>query len=216
MTAAQSAIPRDPVGGAVARFQRLLTGSHWRASGRTIVQTWQPAPTGRRPLTHSPLSVFAVAALTLALLGGCGEKGHRTVEPQELAALFERPTVPLTPEEVGRTFALGGRHTDVQREIMVKQLVGQVVQWEIRVYDITHRNGVYQVLSQPLSEGASGDGLNVLRVQAMVSPMHEGDHTTLRSAQTDDVVTLRGRVQSIELRALVLVGPAVLTRKAPQ
>ena len=165
---------------------------------------------------HPPPSVLAVAAFALAQLGGCGDEGRRTVEPQDLVALFERPAVPLTPAEVGRTFALGGPHTDVQREVMIKQLVGQVVQWEIRVYDITHRNGLYQVLSQPLSEGASGDGLNVLRVQAMVSPMHEGDHTTLRSAQTDDVVTLRGRVQSIELRALVLVGPAVLTRKAPQ
>ena len=165
---------------------------------------------------HPPPSVLAVAAFALAQLGGCGDEGRRTVEPQDLDALLERPAVPLTPQEVGRTFALGGRHTDVQREIMVKQLVGQVVQWEIRVYDITHRNGVYQVLSQPLSEGASGDGLNVLRVQALVAPMHEGDHTTLRSAQTDDLITVRGQVQSIELRTLVLVEPAVLVTKAPK
>ena len=165
---------------------------------------------------HPPPSVLTLAALALALLGGCGDEGRRTVEPQDLDALLERPAVPLTPQEAGRTFALGGRHTDVQREIMVKQLVGQVVQWEIRVYDITHRNGVYQVLSQPLAEGASGDGLNVLRVQAMVSPMHEGDHTTLRSAQTDDLITVRGQVRSIELRTLVLVEPAVLVTKAPK
>jgi hypothetical protein len=154
--------------------------------------------------------------LALALLGACESEHRGVTEQAPLDALHVAPTSGVAPQEVGRTFALGGRHTDVQREALLVQLIGQVVEWEIRVYEVRHRDRAYRVLSQPLADGDAGSGFNVLRAHAIVTPMSDSDHAALRSVQTDDAITVRGQVQGIELRTLVLIEPAVLVTKTTQ
>ena len=156
------------------------------------------------------------AVLAFALLAGCGSEHRPTTEPLRPDGLLAAPAVAVTPQEVGRTFALGGRHTDVQREDLLNHLIGRAVEWELRVYDIEFEDGVYHVISQPLSEDPAGGGFGVLRARAVVSPINESDHATLRSVQTDDLIRVRGQVQSIEMRLLLLLEPAVLVPGRPQ
>lgn len=155
------------------------------------------------------------AVLALALLLGCADEHSAVADPVSLDGLLAAPAVAVTPQEGGRTFALGGRHTDVQRGLLLDRLIGQVVEWEIRVYDIEYSDGLYRVLSQPLAEDRGDDGFGVLRARAVVSPTNESDHALLRSLQTDDAIRVRGQVRSIEMRLLLLLEPAVLAKARP-
>ena len=51
----------------------------------------------------------------------------------------------------------------------------------------------------------------LLRVVAFLLPQSETDDALLRTVKTDDVIRIRGIVQEIQLRTIVVVVPGVVT-----
>jgi hypothetical protein len=115
----------------------------------------------------------------------------------------------VTPEQVAEAFALGSDSTDLQRELIEKDLVGSVVEWDIRVYEVSYADGRYKVTSQPIPI-ASADAIQLIRVVALIQAQSNGDDDLLRAVKTDDVLRIRGLVQDVVLRTVVTIGPAVL------
>jgi hypothetical protein len=128
----------------------------------------------------------------------------------DAVALIEKtPRSELTPQAVAEVFALNTKSTDVQREMLEKDLVGHSVEWDLRVYEVASEDGRYKVTSQeiPIKDG---DAVPLLRVVAFVLPQDEKDNVLLRSVKTDDVIRIRGIVQEIQLRTIVAVVPGVV------
>ena len=117
--------------------------------------------------------------------------------------------VDVAPLTVSETFALGSRSTDLQRELLEKQLVGQVVDWTLKLYEVELENGVYTVSSDALQEEAA-EGVPLIRVVASVRARNETEHAYLRTVKTGDTIHLRGRVTGIVLRTALLLDPAVV------
>jgi hypothetical protein len=128
----------------------------------------------------------------------------------EAVALIEQaPRSDLTPETVAEAFALGTRATNVQREMLDSKLIGRVIEWEFQVYDVELTDGRFTVTSRAIPI-ADADAVPLLRVMAYVLPQDEADDALLRAVKTDDLIQIRGIVQEIRLRTVVVIVPAVV------
>jgi len=167
-----------------------------------------PAHMPRRETT-----VRVLAAALLAVLAGCGSGSDEPAPVQStaelIATIMQATPGPMTPEQVAEAFALGSSSTDLQRELIEKDLVGSVVEWDIRVYEVSYAGGRYKITSQPISI-ASVDAIQLTRVVALIQAQSNEDDDLLRAVRTDDVLRIRGVVQDIVLRTVVTIGPAVV------
>jgi hypothetical protein len=149
----------------------------------------------------------------LVSLVGCGDEPsdnqHKPSTAEQFAEITSAKTNPIAPEQVSEVFALGSEFTDLQRDILRKELVGSVVEWVIQVYEIDYADGIYKVTSQPIPI-KSKQAVNMLRASFSVYPQDDRDHELLRKAKTNDRTKIRGKVQDIVLRTVVLIEPAVL------
>ena len=155
----------------------------------------------------------ACGALALfGLLAGCAPIADPSAGlpvDEAIAALDAAPRSELTAEAVAEAFALGSRATDVQRDLLQAELVGHVVEWNLPVFDVALAEGRYRVTSQALPI-TDADAAPLLRVVAFVLPRNEADDALLRAVKTGDVVRIRGQVQEIRLRTVVVVVPGVV------
>ncbi len=154
-----------------------------------------------------------LCAALLGTLFGCGDRPDdsqvRQSLKEQLAEIASAQVNPVTPEQVSEVFALGSDFTDLQRDLLSKELIGSVVEWNIQVYEIGYADGVYKVTSQPISI-KSRQAVNMLRATIFIHPQNEQDHELLRKAKTNDMIKIRGRVQDIVLRTVVVIEPALL------
>lgn len=131
------------------------------------------------------------------------------------AAVEEIAKIQPAPIELGQVsdvFSLGGNATDLQRELMHKQLMGSVVRWTVKIYEISSaEGGNYRVVSDPPLTDTT-KGLSLLHVQAIVTPRSDADIQVLKSAKTGDSMVIKGRVQDIVLRGAVVIQPAILEK----
>lgn len=151
-------------------------------------------------LTMAPL-IFITWLLSMVLvmpLVGCGSdqqevQAQQTSEDQ-LAEIIRAEAVPVSPEQVSEAFALGSDSTDLQRDILRKELIGNVVEWNIQVYEIGMENGTYKITSQPIPI-KSMEAVQLLSAVMFVYPMNDYDLDRLRMAKTNDMIKVRGKVQ---------------------
>jgi hypothetical protein len=150
---------------------------------------------------------------TLVSLVGCGvEPSGNQPQPstaQHLTEITSAKTNPIAPEQVSEVFALGSDFTDLQRDLLRKEMIGSVVEWDILVYEIAYADEVYKVTSQPIPI-KSRQAVNMLRASFSVYPQDERDHELLQKAKTNDRLMIRGKVQDVVLRTVVLIEPALL------
>ena len=151
-------------------------------------------------------------AMLVTLVGcGGGPSGNQATQPmaEQIAEITSAKTNPVSPEQVAEVFALGSDSTDLQRDLLLKDLIGSVVEWNLRVYDIGFADGMYKVTSQPIPI-RSKEAVNMLRATISVYPQSERDHEALRTAKTNDKIRIRGKVQDVVLRTAVVIEPAIL------
>lgn len=171
----------------------------------------------RSRFTRLPRRAGAAALVCAALLAGCGEAPPPRpdlLSAQEVASMRAAPVVPLAWDEVAATFALGGPHTDLQRQLMSKQLIGQVVEWRVKVYDVQSEAGGIQLISAPADIDVPG-AVNLMSVYALIPASDAKSLTLLSAAQTGTVLTVRGRVRQMTLRAAVVLAPATVSHNEP-
>jgi hypothetical protein len=151
--------------------------------------------------------------LIALLLGACDNQVPVEITPQtyanQLTEVVDAKINSVTPEHVAETFALGSHSTDLQRDILTKELVGSVVEWDIKVYEIEYAEGIYKITSQPFAV-KSEEAINLMRASISLSSRSDQDQELLRKAKTNDTIRIRGKVQAVMLRAVVMIDPAIL------
>ena len=153
-------------------------------------------------------------ACTLTACGGNDAQQEQT-QAQEpaftLADLEAAKPVAVTPEQVAETFALGSKSTDLQRELLEKEVSGQVVEWDLQLYEVSLEGDVYTVSTEPVPV-ADSDTVNLIRIIANVRARTPEEHAFLRAVKTGDPIRLRGRLTAIALRTAVVLDPAVVVK----
>jgi hypothetical protein len=145
-------------------------------------------------------------------LAACGEAPPPNI-PSEPAlpvqVLKDTPVMPMALQEVVDTYVLGGTRTDLQREAMTTKLVGSVVVWRFKVYDIAKEDGRYRVMSE-LMDGTEPGAFGKFTVVAFVTPKDEQDDQSLLKLQTGSEIEIRGRVHGVTMRTALVLSPAEL------
>lgn len=154
----------------------------------------------------------------LATLFGCGDGADvnqssqakpTQVAENQFAEIESAKVNPVTPGQVSEAFALGSDSTDLQRDLLHKELVGSVVEWRLQVYEVEFSDGLYKVTSQPIPI-KSKRAVPLLRASVFVVPTSDNDHDLMRKVKTKDMITIRGTVRDIVLRTVVVIEPAFL------
>ncbi len=151
-------------------------------------------------------------ACTLTACGGNEPQQEQTQEPAfTLADLEATKPVAVTPGQVAETFALGSKSTDLQRELLEKEVSGHVVEWDLQLYEVSLEGDVYTVSTEPVPV-ADSDTVNLIRIIANVRARTPEEHAFLRAVKTGDPIRLRGRLTAIALRTAVVLDPAVVVK----
>lgn len=154
-----------------------------------------------------------LCATLLGTLCGCGDRPDDTQMRQslkeQLAEIARAQVNPVTPEMVAEAFALGSDSTDLQRDLLNKELIGSVVEWRLKVYEVEFEQGLYKVMSQQLPIKAK-QAVPLLMAAVLIVPSSDNDHDLMRKVKTNDMITIRGRVRDIVLRTVVVIEPALL------
>ena len=108
-------------------------------------------------------------------------------------------------------YVLRGNRTDLQRDAMSAKLVGSIVFWRFKVYDIAKEDGRYRVISE-LMDGPVAGAFGKFGVVAFIAPKDESDVEVLLSLQTGHAVEVRGRVDVVSARTALVLSPAELVR----
>jgi len=153
-----------------------------------------------------------VLVIGVAMIGG---KGDLKSKADPLTELASAQPGNLQPEgELSELFALGSKYTDLQRENKSKEIIGQVVQWQLPVYEVSTSGGGYKIQTRG-SVSIGGYGKDLIGTFIHITPMDSEDRKIIENMKTDDVISFKGRIAGTAMRMLT-IKPAILIRQTPQ
>ncbi len=190
-------------------------------SHRTIANANSPAAQFKKTIRfHAAVRAALLAGAMTFAVAACGGSEEPPAQAQEPAFTLAdldaaKPVTTVTPEQVAETFALGSKSTDLQRDLLEKKVVGQVVEWDLQLYEVQLEGDIYTVSSNaiPINDDS---GMNLIRIVAEVRARTPEEYTFLRAVKTGDPIRLRGRITAIALRTAVVMDPAVVVVPAEE
>jgi hypothetical protein len=170
------------------------------------------------------LIVVGVAILAVGgcfLVGGAAISGMEKEKKDKLKALDTTKPSDLSPTgELAKIFNLASTHTDLQRENKEKEIKGQVVQWELTVYDVEKSGDDYKVQTKTEINGASqftGVRENVAAF-VTITARNERELAFITDLKEGDNFRFRGYIDGVSMRSLniepaILIDPAAAEMK---
>lgn len=158
-------------------------------------------------------SKWVMLMLSMALVA-CGESPPPNTPSEPVStvqALKDTPVIPVALQEVVDTYVLGGKSTDLQRDVMTDKLTGATVSWRFKVYDVIKEDGRYRVMSE-LMVGSESEAFGKFTVVAFVTARDQQDDKAMLKLQTGSEVEIRGRVDGLMVRTALILNPAQLVR----
>lgn len=119
-----------------------------------------------------------------------------------------RPSKVLPNGELAEMFRYGSDFTDLQRELKLKELLGEIVEWRLPVYDVRQAGDKYTIQTSRTFKGDLSEG-KVIGTFLRIAPRGEGDKQYIEHLKTGDIITARGLVKDSSLRNLE-ISPAIL------
>lgn len=136
-------------------------------------------------------------------------------KPDPIAELVDGQPSDLRPEgELSALFALGSKNTDLQRENVLKEIKGQIVQWRLPVYEVSRSGSGYKIQTKSTVKiGPFGEDL--LGTFVYISPRNDQERRAIEALKTDDAISFKGRISGSAFRSLE-IKPAILFVSTPQ
>ena len=219
-------LPADVVpGSGQAKLQALIAGIlaivGARAKPRPVQGVAPSHPTARtaKPVWLPLVSLLALAgilAIGLMTLNGPGSPSSGASNavgapsrPNAVAELEAAPASGLSPSgELAATFEIGGAATDVQRENAFRAIEGQVVVWELPVFDVQRRDDGYRVATQGHVMTVFGPSPRI-RARVFITPRNDAERQQIEALTTGQMIHFKGRIKGAALRQLE-IEPAIL------
>jgi hypothetical protein len=108
-------------------------------------------------------------------------------------------------KELAEMFSFGSKYTDLQRGNKSKELVGEIIEWEMTVYDVKKRSGYYYI---NINDGLSSNNINVSNVD--LYPQTEEEVEMVESLTEGTKIKVKGYIKDTILRNFT-ISPAILT-----
>ena len=155
-----------------------------------------------------------IVMMLVTVVSACSDAPTPSTSTEQMPAaqqLQDLPVLHVELQEVVDTYVLGGNRTDLQRDAMSAKLVGAIVSWRLKVYDIAKEDGRYRVISE-LMDGSVAGAFGKFGVVAFIAPKDESDGEILLNLQTGNEIEIRGRVDGVSARTALVLSPAELVR----
>ena len=108
--------------------------------------------------------------------------------------------------ELADIFNLMSKHTNIQRENMEKEIKGQIVVWQLPVYEVSKHGEYYRVQT---SAGSSLSGMARVGTFVYIKPRNEQEKMYIESIKTGDNITFKGKIDGVSMRN-INIKPAIL------
>lgn len=152
------------------------------------------------------------AVLVVGLMAIFGQ-GAAQSKADPLVELASAQPSALRPEgELAELFAIGSKNTDLQRENKLKEIKGQIVQWQLPVYEISRSGDGYKVQTK-MSVRAGMFEQNLLGTFVHITPRNDAERQEIEALRTGDVIQFKGKIAGSRMRSLE-VRPAILASKS--
>ncbi len=150
----------------------------------------------------------------LLMLSACGDAPKPNIATEQMPAaqnLQDQPVLHVELQDVVDTYVLGSNRTDLQRDAKSAKLIGAIVSWRLKVYDIAKEGDRYRVISE-LMDGSEAGAFGKFVVVAFIAPKDESDVELLLKLQTGHEIQILGRVDGVTARTALVLSPAELVR----
>lgn len=154
--------------------------------------------------------IMAVIFLALIIFGVI----NKVSDDNAIQDLQSAPVSTLTPTgELAEIFAFGTDYTDIQRENKLKEIKGNVVAWQLPVFEVKRDGQNYRVQTQ--NPKTFGKDETVVPTIITLMPQSDGDKTHIESLKTGDIISIKGIIYGVKMRHL-LINPAYLYTQASE
>lgn len=99
-------------------------------------------------------------------------------------------------------FIFGSDYTDLQREAMLKELKGKVVQWRLPVYEVSKAKNGYKI------QTSNSD--NAVGCFVTVTPLTESETQKIFALKTGDFITIKGMITGKTFLRNFNIEPAII------
>lgn len=132
-------------------------------------------------------------------------KARQTLsEMDQLASAEESRIGPYG--ELAEIFNLMSKHTNIQRENKEKEIKGQIVVWELPLYEVSKQGDYYRVQT---NAGPSAGGMACVGTFVYIKPRNEQEKIYIESIKTGDNITFKGKIDGVSMRN-INIKPAIL------
>ena len=97
---------------------------------------------------------LCIGGCVLTCTGGAAAIGAGIAKAEEeklelAKSLNSMPASDITAESLSELFAIGEKHTDLQRENKEAEITGEIVEWELTVYEVRKKDdGIYRIQTE--------------------------------------------------------------------
>lgn len=180
----------------------------------------QASSAGQRPHFPKWAMVLGGVVILLVLLvalapstpkSALSSNAQPSPEPQDdpITQLVKAQPSALAPTgELAAMFTLGSDNTDLQRDNELAKIKGQVVQWRLRVYEVSKDGDGYRIQTDSGNDSTDAT-MDAVGTFADITPRNDADRQKIANLKTGDFIVIKGVIADVMMRNLVL-DPAIL------
>ena len=167
----------------------------------------------KKKMSGCLIAILVLIGLGILGVGGCflitGAAFSQAAkkEKEKLEALKTATPSNLSPGgELADIFNINSKHTDLQRDNKEKEILGKIVQWDLKVNEIKSTGKTYKI--------QTSGGLNFMEQSPVatfvyITPVSDEDSEYLAELKTDNVVSIIGYIDGTMMRSLE-ISPAII------
>lgn len=163
-----------------------------KACGKDVAKGVKKCPHCGKKLKMGMLTKIILGVVVIVIANSILNPG-KTLE-ERLQETRDAQASDLSPRgELGDMFSMMSDYTDIQRDNKEKEIIGQIVQWRLPVFDVNKSSeGKYRVQT-------SGSG-NVVGTFVDLYATSPEEKQQIESLQTGDFVSFKGKIEGTTMR----------------
>lgn len=180
----------------------------------------------KKKMSGCTLALIITGAITALIIGGCVLTGGLLVgavatsvaeaEAETQAELESLKTADVSDirsdGKLYELFKLDSDHTDIQREKAEADLIGQLIEWNLTVYEVNIDGDLkYRIQTSNKMEFSMNAVYRKKEVSTFIDlyPSNESERSAIEGLNTGDTIRVRGIIKGTFMRSIE-IGPAIL------
>lgn len=170
-----------------------------KSCGKDVAKSSKKCPHCGQKLKMGMFPKILIGIVGIVILGAIF-----TPKPEEaIASIADQAPSTLSPRgNLNEAFSMMSKYTNLQRDNLEKEITGQVVQWQLPIYEVRKKSdGIYRIQTDSMY-GMVGTFITLYT-------QSEDEVRTVESLTTGKIITVKGRITGTSMRNID-IDPAIL------